>query len=172
LTPRGNVVIRGVGPSDYAAIVGNEVLFDFKVVDPDRKFDWTEGSVSYHPNLPVTSRLDCLRRLMAWRIMSPKLIHNVPLRGPEDEELVVRSRTGDVGAFRGIATRYYSLIYTMAYEATGSSNQSDELARDTFVAAWRRLSDSREPIKLRSWLCALAPEFIVDYLRHRGGHPV
>ena len=67
-----------------------------------------------------------------------KPIHDVPPRELEDEELVVRSRTGDMGAFRGIATRYYSLIYTMAYEATGSSNQSDDLARDTLLAGWRR----------------------------------
>ena len=101
-----------------------------------------------------------------------KAIHNVLPPDLEDEELVARSRTGDVGAFRVIATRYYSLIYMMACEATGSSNRSDDLARDTFVAAWWRLSDSREPIKLRSWLCALARELTDDYLRHRGGHPV
>ena len=70
--------------------------------------------------------------------MSMKPIHDAPPPVLEDEELVARSRTGDVGAFRVIATRYYSLIYTMAYEATGSSNQSDDLARDTFLAAWRR----------------------------------
>jgi len=101
-----------------------------------------------------------------------KPIHNASVPELEDEELVARSRTGDVGAFRGIATRYYSLIYTIAYEATGSLNQSHEMAGDTFVAAWRRLSDSREPIKLRSWLCALARELTDDYLRHRGGDPV
>jgi DNA-directed RNA polymerase specialized sigma24 family protein len=101
--------------------------------------------------------------------MSMKPIHDVPPRELEDEELVARSRTGDVGAFRVIATRYYSLIYTMAYEATGNLNRSDDLARDTFVAAWRRLSDSREPIKLRSWLCALARELTDDYLRHGAG---
>jgi hypothetical protein len=39
-----------------------------------------------------------------------KPIHPEPLPDLEDEELVARSRTGDVGAFRGIATRYYSLI--------------------------------------------------------------
>src|ERR1019366_70857 len=101
--------------------------------------------------------------------MSMKPIHDVPPRELEDEDLVARSRTGDVGAFRVIATRYYSLIYTMAYEATGSSNQSDDLARDTFLAAWRRRSDSRESIKLRSWLCALARELTDDYLRHGAG---
>jgi len=101
--------------------------------------------------------------------MSMKLIPDVPPTEIEDEELVARSRTGDVGAFGSIATRYYSLIYMIAYEATGSSERSDELARDTFVAAWRRLSNSREPIKLRSWLCALARELIDDCLRHRAG---
>ena len=101
--------------------------------------------------------------------MSMKPIHDVPPRELEDEELVARSRTGDVGAFRVIATRYYSLIYMMACEATGSSNRSDDLARDTFVAAWWRLSDSREPIKLRSWLCALARELIDDCLRRGAG---
>jgi DNA-directed RNA polymerase specialized sigma24 family protein len=60
----------------------------------------------------------------------------------------------------------------MAYEVTGGLNHSDELAPDTFVAAWRRLRDSRKPIKLRSWLCALARDLIADDLRNEDGHPV
>jgi DNA-directed RNA polymerase specialized sigma24 family protein len=66
-------------------------------------------------------------------------------------------------------TYWYPLISTIAYEATGSLNQSHEMAGDTFVAAWRRLSNSRKPIKLRSWLCALARELTDDYLRRRAG---
>ena len=71
-----------------------------------------------------------------------KPIHDVPPPELEAEELVARSRTGDVGAFRGIAMRYYSLIYTMAYEATGSSNQSDALARELTRGNWLTVSDS------------------------------
>jgi hypothetical protein len=48
----------------------------------------------------------------AQNCMSRKPIHDVPPRELEDEELVARSRAGDVGAFRGIATRYYSLVYS------------------------------------------------------------
>jgi hypothetical protein len=85
----------------------------------------------------------------------------------DDGELVTRSSAGDVEAFREIVARYYLLISTLAYHATGSLSQSDNLARDTFVAAWTQLADLREPVRLRSWLCGIARNLIDDFLCHR-----
>jgi len=85
----------------------------------------------------------------------------------DDGELVTRSIGGDVEAFREIVARYYPLIGTLAYRATGSLSQSDNLARDTFVAAWRQLADLGEPARLRSWLCGIARNLIADFLRGR-----
>jgi DNA-directed RNA polymerase specialized sigma24 family protein len=89
----------------------------------------------------------------------------------DDHELVARSRAGDVEAFREIAARYYPLLRSAAYDATGSLGRSDNLARDTLVAAWRQLADLPDPAKVRSWVCGIARNLTNDFLRHRGASP-
>lgn len=69
-----------------------------------------------------------------------------------DAELVNASLTGNRDAFGQIVARYQSLVCSLAYTATGSLSQSEDLAQETFVTAWRQLRDLREPEKLRSWL--------------------
>jgi len=85
----------------------------------------------------------------------------------DDGELVTRSIAGDVEAFREIVARYYLLIRMLAYDATGRLGQSDSLARDTFVAAWKQLADLREPARLRSWLCGSARSLTDGFLCRR-----
>jgi RNA polymerase sigma factor (sigma-70 family) len=47
------------------------------------------------------------------------------------------------------------LLCSIAYSATGQLSQSEDLAQETFVEAWRRLPKLREPEKLRPWLCGI-----------------
>ena len=41
--------------------------------------------------------------------------------------------------------RYQALICTVTYTATGNLDQSKDLAQETFLTAWKRLADLREP---------------------------
>ncbi len=75
-------------------------------------------------------------------------------------------------AFGRIVERYQSLICALAFSATGSVGQSEDLAQKTFVIAWQRLSGLREPMKLRSWLCGIARNRINTDLRQQGREPV
>ena len=86
----------------------------------------------------------------------------MPLAELDDAELVARSLRGDREAFGQIVARYQSLICSLAFSATGSLTQSEDLAQETFVTAWKRLAELREPAKLRAWLCG-----IVRNLCHR-----
>src|SRR5439155_10983174 len=61
----------------------------------------------------------------------------------------------DRDAFSQIVRRYQALICSLAYNATGSVRQSEDLAQETFVAAWRDLGQLRETAKLRGWLCSI-----------------
>lgn len=85
-----------------------------------------------------------------------------PIVFPElsDQELITRSVAGDVAAFQEIATRYYPLIRTLAFSATGRESQSDSLARETFTRARRQLVSLGEQSKLRPWLCRIACQVI------------
>src|SRR5258706_5354978 len=89
-----------------------------------------------------------------------------------DSELVAQSLAGNRDAFGWIVARYQSLVCSLAYSTTGSLSQSEDLAQETFVTAWKQLGDLREPEKLRSWLCRISRNLTYDALRRQDREPV
>jgi RNA polymerase sigma factor (sigma-70 family) len=89
----------------------------------------------------------------------------------DDTNLVAESLTGNRDAFGQIVARYQTLICSLAYSGTGSLNQSQDLAQETFITAWKQLANLREPHKLRSWLCGIARHHIYDALKAEGREP-
>src|SRR5580693_2124545 len=94
------------------------------------------------------------------------------LAGNNDAELVGGSLAGNRDAFGQIVSRYQSLICSLAYSATGSLGQSEDLAQETFIIAWKRLGHLRERAKLRAWLCGIARNRINNFLRREGREPI
>jgi RNA polymerase sigma factor (sigma-70 family) len=91
-----------------------------------------------------------------------------------DEELWRQSRDGDQEAFGLIVERYQGLICALAYSASGRLNGAEDLAQETFLTAWRRIGDLREPGNLRPWLCGIARNLAASAARRswrRGGEP-
>lgn len=88
-----------------------------------------------------------------------------------DAELVSQSLSGSREAFGRIVEQYQSLICSIAYSATGSLCQSEDLAQETFVIAWKELPRLREPQKLRSWLCSIARSVISGVSRRQRHEP-
>jgi RNA polymerase sigma factor (sigma-70 family) len=89
-----------------------------------------------------------------------------------DAELVNGTLAGNRDAFGQIVSRYQSLICSLAYSATGSFGQSEDLAQETFITAWKHLGHLRERDKLRAWLCGIARNRINNFLRREGREPV
>ncbi len=81
-----------------------------------------------------------------------------------DAELVAASLGGDREAFGRIVERYQRLLCSLAYSATGCLSESEDLAQESFLEAWRQLASLREPEKLRPWLCGIL-RFKVSRLR-------
>jgi RNA polymerase sigma factor (sigma-70 family) len=102
-------------------------------------------------------------------MMTTKLM---PVAANNDAELVVGTLTGDRDAFSRIVSRYQSLICSLTYSATGNLGQSEDLAQETFISAWKHLGQLRERDKLRSWLCGIARNRINNFLRREGREPL
>ena len=62
-----------------------------------------------------------------------------------DAELVADVLAGDRDAFAEIVSRYQTLVCSLAYSATGEVSRSEDLAQDTFLAAWRLQRSGRRP---------------------------
>jgi RNA polymerase sigma factor (sigma-70 family) len=88
-----------------------------------------------------------------------------------DTELVSRSLAGDFDAFSSIVSRYQTLICSLAYSRIGNLGQSEDIAQETFITAWKHLRQLREPAKLRSWLCGIVRFRIHKSLRREGREP-
>jgi len=76
--------------------------------------------------------------------------------GRSDAELLEASKRGEREAFGALIERYQRVVCAVSYSRTGDRALSEDVAQDTFIAAWRQLDRLREPSRLRSWLCGIA----------------
>ncbi len=76
--------------------------------------------------------------------------------GRSDAELLEASRRGERAAFGALVERYQSVVCAVSYSRTGNRALSEDVAQDTFLAAWRQLDQLREAGRLRAWLCGIA----------------
>jgi len=88
-----------------------------------------------------------------------------------DAELVSRTLAGDRDAFNRIVSRYQILICSLAYSRIGQLGQSEDVAQETFITAWKNLRFLREPDKLRAWLCGIVRNRIQKSLEREGREP-
>jgi len=89
----------------------------------------------------------------------------------DDSTLVNASLGGDREAFGQIVTRYQALIASLAYSATGNLSQSEDVAQETFVTAWKHLKFLQEPGKVRGWLCGIARRIAANAYRQAQKEP-
>ncbi len=80
--------------------------------------------------------------------------------------------SGEREAFEELVKRYQNLICSMAYSALGNKDRSEDLAQETFVAAWVKLKTLRDRSKFKSWLCGIARNLIHQSIRKDGRNPI
>ena len=99
--------------------------------------------------------------------MNPR--ENLSPVGPvADADLVAAALAGERDAFAQIVERYQRLLCSLAYAATGNVSESEDVAQETFIAAWNQLGDLREREKLRPWLCGILRYKIGRFRRQFG----
>ncbi len=85
-----------------------------------------------------------------------------------DAALVAACLRGDKTAFLQLVRRHQALVCAIAYHGTGDFAASEDVAQETFVAAWKKLSELREPQKLKGWLSRIATTLAADWRRKHG----
>jgi RNA polymerase sigma factor (sigma-70 family) len=84
-----------------------------------------------------------------------------------DTDLVASVRGGDLNAFSEIVSRYQQVVCAVAFSACGSHALSEDVAQETFVVAWKKISELEDSHRLRGWLCSIARNRARDILRKR-----
>jgi RNA polymerase sigma-70 factor, ECF subfamily len=85
-----------------------------------------------------------------------------------DEELIERARSGDRAAFGDLVERYQQAVFRAALAALRSREDAEEVAQDTFIAAFRRLDRFRGDSSFKTWLLSIAWNRAMDRRRSVG----
>jgi len=81
------------------------------------------------------------------------------------------SRQGNQEAFAGLVQEHQSLICSMTYAACGDRTQSEDLAQETFIQAWKNLHKLKDANAFKSWLCGIARNLIRKTFHQNKEHP-
>jgi RNA polymerase sigma-70 factor (ECF subfamily) len=75
----------------------------------------------------------------------------------DDEPSLIRaSQKGDHEAFETLIKRYQQMIHALTFRMTGGFGDSEDLAQETFIAAYQQLEKFRGESKFSSWLYQIA----------------
>ena len=73
-----------------------------------------------------------------------------------DAELVNACGSGDQDAFAHLYDRYSDRVFSFCLTLTRDRGMAEDAMADTFVTAWQRMSQLRDPNQVRPWLFAIA----------------
>lgn len=84
------------------------------------------------------------------------------------ESALIRSAaSGDREAFSELVERYQDQIFRFLVRTLGSTSDAQDVMQNTFLLAWRKLSQFRGDAKLSTWLTQIAVNQSASYRRKR-----
>jgi RNA polymerase sigma-70 factor (ECF subfamily) len=83
------------------------------------------------------------------------------------KELVERSRRRDAEAFAQLIRAYERVALSVAFGVLGDASAAGDAVQESFIRAWERLADLREPDRFGTWLCGIVRNQALDALRRR-----
>jgi RNA polymerase sigma-70 factor (ECF subfamily) len=81
----------------------------------------------------------------------------------DDLSLISRFKAGDISAFEEILIKHQDRIYNVCRYMLGNKDEAEDAAQDTFIKAYRKLSDFRPDSALYTWLYRIAVNTCLDY---------
>jgi RNA polymerase sigma factor (sigma-70 family) len=79
-------------------------------------------------------------------------------------KLLEQCLKGNSQAFEVIVAKYQELVCAITFSGVTGVQQSEELAHQTFVNAWKHLSQLKDLSRFRPWLCTIARNNIRNFL--------
>lgn len=84
-----------------------------------------------------------------------------------EKNWIDRCKQGKYDAFEELVKKYEKKIYNLAYRMTGSHEDANDLAQESFIRAFRSIGSYRGDAKFSTWLYRIATNVCLDELRRR-----
>ncbi len=85
----------------------------------------------------------------------------------DDVQLIQRVLDGDETAFSTLVRKYQRSVHALAWRKIGDFHIAEDIAQDTFLKAYQRLSTLKEPQSFASWLYVITANHCKAWLRKK-----
>jgi RNA polymerase sigma-70 factor (ECF subfamily) len=85
----------------------------------------------------------------------------------DDNQFIDEVIAGNTQAFAELVDRHKDLVFTLALNITKNRQDAEEIAQDTFVNAYRKLSGFRKESEFRTWLYRIAYNQAISFMRKK-----
>jgi len=80
---------------------------------------------------------------------------------------ITSERPTDKEPFEAVFTRYYPLVYQLAYRCVGRSDEAEDIVQEVFLRFYRTPPRAASEGEQRAWLCRVAANLGLNALRTR-----
>ncbi len=84
-----------------------------------------------------------------------------------DDPLVQQAKQGDVKAFMELANRYQQKIYNTVFSLTKNHQDTDDLAQETFMQAFKSMNQFKRQSRFSTWLYRIAVNLTLNFLKKK-----
>lgn len=88
----------------------------------------------------------------------------------EDYSIIEQCRNGNAEAYAVLVGKYQRMVYNVAYRMLGDGETANDIAQDSFIAAYEGLKRFRNDAKFSTWLCGITINKCRDHLKGRKPH--
>jgi RNA polymerase sigma-70 factor (ECF subfamily) len=82
---------------------------------------------------------------------------------PDELNWIQNSLAGDTEAYAALVKEHQKMVHAVAFRMTGSLNDAEDLAQETFLRAFRQLGSFRAESKFSTWLCQIAVNLSLNW---------
>jgi len=82
----------------------------------------------------------------------------------DEQDLISRSKSGDVEAFNLLVEQYQRLVYNLALRMLGNAEAAEDASQDTFLSAYKAIGGFRGG-SFKSWVLRIAANSCHDKMR-------
>ncbi len=81
------------------------------------------------------------------------------------QELIVRSRNGDLTAFQQLVEKYQGYAFTLAFRMLGDQDEADDTVQETFIRVWKHITKFNFSSKFTTWLFRIVTNLCLDRIK-------
>ncbi len=90
----------------------------------------------------------------------------------KNNTLIHRAQSGDEGAFSELMRVYHTFVYAIVAGIVNNSHDAEEVVQDTFLNAYRGLTQLEDTSKFESWLAEIARNCARQWFRKQRGDTI